>query len=163
MIEQLTDLVQRTRQHHGIEHATIHILTALHPGKRFSGLSDPLGFTILGEIGESDLRRGVGDALLRLQAGEIHLAIHPNCGTNLATTVFLVTFAAMLGTTGKRDSLDKLSSTLFLVTAALLAAPKLGMFFQAYTTTGTVSDRWVEEIRPFRLAGKSAFRVNFSR
>ncbi len=69
----------------------------------------------------------------------------------------------MLGTAGKRDSLDKLSSTLILVTAALLAAPRLGMFFQNYTTTGAVSDRWVEEIRPFRLAGKSAFRVNFSR
>ncbi len=70
MIDQLTDLVQRTRQHHGIEHATIHILTARHPGKRFSGLSDPLGFTILGDVGEPDLRRAVGDALLRLQAGE---------------------------------------------------------------------------------------------
>lgn len=163
MIDQLTDLVQRTRQHHGIEHATIHILTARHPGKRFSGLSDPLGFTILGDVGEPDLRRAVGDALLRLQAGEDHLAIHPNCGTNLATTAFLVTFAAMLGTAGKRDSLDKLSSTLVLVTAALLVAPRLGMFFQNYTTTGAVSDRWVEEIRPFRLVGKSAFRVNFSR
>jgi hypothetical protein len=163
MIDQLTDLIQRTRQHHGIEHATIHILTARHPGKRFSGLSDPLGFTILGEVSESDLRRGVGDALLRMQAGESHLAIHPNCGTNLTTTVGLVSLAALLGGAGKRDTLDKISSTMILVTAALLTAPKLGMFLQNYTTSAAVSDRWVEEIRPFRVAGKPAFRVNFSR
>jgi len=163
MIDQLTDLIQRTRQHHGIEHATIHILTARHPGKRFSGLSDPLGFTILGDVSETALRRCVGDALLRMQAGESHLAIHPNCGTNLATTAGLATLAAMLGTAGKRDSLDKITSTLFLVTVALLAAPRLGMFLQAYTTTSAVSDRWVEGIRPFTVGGKSAFRINFSR
>ena len=163
MIEQLSDLIRRTRQHHGIEHATIHILTARHSAKRFSGLSDPLGFTILGEVSESELRRAVGDALLRMQTGEGDLAIHPNCGTNLTTTVGLVSLAALLGTAGKRDSLDKISSTLVLVTGALLAAPRLGLFLQSYTTSAAVSDRWVEEIRPFSVGGKSAFRGNFSR
>ncbi len=126
-------------------------------------MSDPLGFTILGDVDESDLRRAVGDALLRLQAGEDHLAIHPNCGTNLSTTVGLVTVAAMLGNAGKRDGWDKLSSTLILVTGALLYAPRLGMYLQNYTTSAAVADRWVEEIRPIRVGGKSAFRINFSR
>ncbi len=38
MIDQLTDLVQRTRQHHGIEHATIHLLSGAAPGP--SALAD---------------------------------------------------------------------------------------------------------------------------
>ena len=162
MIDQLSDLVQRTRQHHGIEHATIHILSGRHPGQRFSGLSDPMGFTILGDVDESAMRRAVGDALLRLQAGEAHLAIHPNCGTNLSTTVGLVTLAALLGTGGKRSTADKLSATLVLVTGALIYAPRLGMRLQQYTTSAAVADRWVESIRPITVGGKAAFRVNFS-
>ena len=64
MLDILTDAVERTRQHHAIEHATIHILSARHPGRSFTGYSDPLGFTVFGELDEYDLQTAVGDALL---------------------------------------------------------------------------------------------------
>src|SRR4051812_5842427 len=87
-------LLLRTRQHHAIEHATIHMLAERFPRQPFSGISDPLGFTLYGNVSEESARRAVGDALLRLQAGQSELAIHPNCGTNLATTGLLVTLIA---------------------------------------------------------------------
>ena len=43
----------------------------------------------LGDLSPENIRRAVADAMLRLQAGESNLAIHPNCGTNLATTSIL--------------------------------------------------------------------------
>ena len=88
--------IRRTRQHHAIEHATIHLLTARFPGQRFSGLSDAFGFTIYADVDEADLWRAVDDAITRMKAGEAGLAIHPNCGTNLATTALLATGAALI-------------------------------------------------------------------
>ena len=93
----LAAAIRRTRQHHAIEHATIHLLTARFPGQRFSGLSDAFGFTIYADVDEMDLRRAVDDAILRMRAGEAGLAIHPNCGTNLATSALLATGAALIG------------------------------------------------------------------
>ncbi len=154
-------LVQRTRQHHAIEHATLHMLAAQFPHRSFAGVSDPLGFTIYGDVSESLLRRAVGDALLRLQAGEEHLAIHPNCGTNLATSAVLATLAAWLGLAGRRPWFDKFGAALLLVVAALAAARPVGLRLQAYTTTAAVADRWVAEIRPIRAGALVAHRVVF--
>ena len=161
MLATLNDLVQRTRQHHAIEHATIHILSARVPGQRFSGLSDPLGFTIFGDVDELTLRQAVGDAMLRLQAGEASLAIHPNCGTNLATTSVLATTAAMVGMTGRRSWLDKFMLTMLLMFPALVIARPLGTRLQHYTTTANVNDRWLAAIQPMQIVGKPAYRVLF--
>jgi hypothetical protein len=162
MLTALNDLVQRTRQHHGIEHATIHLLSARVPGKRFSGLSDPLGFTLFGEVDETVMRRAVGDALLRMQAGEQELAIHPNCGTNLVVTSVMVTIAALIGGAGRnRNLFDKFATILLLVLPALVFSRPLGLRLQAYTTTGNVADRWVADVRPVQLGPIRAHRVIF--
>jgi len=162
MLTTLNHLAQRTRQHHGIEHATIHLLSARFPGQRFSGLSDPAGFTIFGHVKEVEMRRAVGDALLRLQAGEHNLAIHPNCGTNLATTALMVTLAAMIGGAGRNRSLsDKFVTILLLVLPALIVSRPLGRRLQGYTTTGVVTDRWLADIRPVEIGPLHAHRVLF--
>jgi hypothetical protein len=161
MLALFSDIVRRTRQHHAIEHATIHLLSARVAGQRFSGLSDPLGFTILGDVDELTLRRAVGDALLRLQAGEVALAIHTNCGTNLATTSFLTTAAAMLGVAGRRPWIDKFALTLVLMFPAIILSRPLGMRLQQYTTTSAVNDRWLAAIQPIQIAGKPGYRVLF--
>jgi hypothetical protein len=157
----LSSIVRRTRQHHAIEHATIHLLTARNPSVAIAGLSDPWGFTLYGNVPEEDVRRAVGEALLRLQAGEGRLAIHPNCGTNLTTTLLLATAAALLGTLGKRSLLDKLTSTLILIGGALFAAQPLGLRLQQYTTLAEVSDCWVARIESVGQAGRSTYRVLF--
>jgi hypothetical protein len=162
MFATLNNLAQRTRQHHGIEHATIHILSGRFPGQRFTGLSDPTGFTIFGEVDEEAMRRAAGDALLRLQAGEKSLAIHPNCGTNLATTGILATAAAMIGAAGRgRGLLDKFATALLLVIPAIIISRPIGMRIQGYTTTGDVGDRWLVDIRPIKIGGVHAHRVTF--
>jgi hypothetical protein len=162
MIALLTDLIRRTRQHHAIEHATIHLLTARYPERRYSGVSDPFGFTIYGEVvDEHDLRRVVGDALLRLQGGERRLAIHPNCGTNLATTGVVVTLTALITGGGRRSWVERFTTALLFVMPALLLSRPLGYRLQQYTTLADVADRWVAEIRPVNFAGPNAYRVLF--
>lgn len=164
MFTTLNAITQRTRQHHGIEHATIHILSSRFPGRRFTGLSDPTGFTIFGEVDEQAMRRAAGDALLRLQAGEQSLAIHPNCGTNLATTGILATAAAMIGAAGRgRGLLDKFATALLLVIPAIIVSRPIGMRIQGYTTTADVGDRWLVDIRPIQIGGVRAHRVTFDR
>jgi hypothetical protein len=161
MIGILVDLVRRTRQHHAIEHATLHMLAGRFPQQRFSGLSDPLGFTIYGEVEEYDLRRAVGDALLRLQAGESVLAIHPNCGTNLATTGVLATLVALLISGGKRSLSDRFILTLLSMLPALVLARPLGYHLQGYTTLADVADRWVADVQPVHFGRVKAQRVLF--
>jgi hypothetical protein len=161
MLVLLTDLVRRTRQHHAIEHATLHMLAARLPRQHFSALSDPLGFTIYGEVDEADLRRAVGDALLRLQAGETMLAIHPNCGTNLAVTGSLVTLVALLTGGGRRKLIERFSTALIFVLPTLVWSRPLGYHLQTYTTMAEVSDRWVAEIRPINIGTMKAHRVLF--
>jgi hypothetical protein len=157
----LTDIVRRTRQHHAIEHATIHVLTERFPRQPFSGFSDPLGFTLYGDIAEENVRRAVGDALLRLQAGQSELAIHPNCGTNLATTGLLVALIALLTNSGKRSLFEKFTTTLLLVLPMLVIARPMGTYLQSYTTLADIGDRWVAEVRSVAVGNVKAYRVLF--
>ncbi len=89
-------IVNRIRRNHGLEHATIHVLSEGH--KRFSaqGNSDHRGFhlNIYGDVTEEEVAKAVAEAHRRLRAGERHLAVHPNCGTVLVTTAMLATLAA---------------------------------------------------------------------
>jgi hypothetical protein len=158
----LTDAIARTRQHHAIEHATIHVLTARHPDRRFTGYSDPFGFTIYGNLNEHDMRTAVGDALLRLQAGERQLALHPNCGTNLLTTALSATLAGYVGAFLVRGSwLERLAVTLVLTLIAIPASRPFGFQLQAYTTDADVSDRWVAGIRLIQVGSAQFLRVTF--
>ncbi len=157
----LIDLIRRTRQHHAIEHATLHMLAARLPHKRFTGYSTPVGFTILGDVDEPVLRRAVGDALLRLQAGESELALHPNCGTNLATTGLLVTLAAVLAAGGRRPFVERFTAALLLVLPALVISQPLGFRLQRFTTSADVGDRWVADIRTLPAGRLRAHQVLF--
>ena len=156
----ISDLTRRTRQHHAIEHATIHLLAARFPHQRFSGVSDPVGFTLFADVDEMSVRAAVGDALLRLQAGERDLAIHPNCGTNLAVNALLATLAALLAGR-RRKGLDRFATALLGVLAALAIGRPLGLRVQALTTLADVNDRWVAKILPLNVAGRRFYRVDF--
>ncbi len=160
MIEELVHIVRRTRQHHAIEHATLHVMSRRGGSNPLSGYSDPFGFTIFGETDLESVRLGVGDALLRLQAGEQTLAIHPNCGTNLVTTGFLVTAVAMIAAR-KRRPFERFVTMLLWVLPMLIAGKTLGMHLQQYTTLADVSDRWVVDVLPIRIGTLRAYRVLF--
>lgn len=161
---QLSHILRHTRQHHALEHATIHLLAASHPYVSLAGWSDPLGFTLFGDVATEDVWRAVRQALVRLQVGEAALARHPNCGTNLATTVVLVTAAALLGNGGKERSLSsRITTTGLLVTAALFVTTPLGMHLQGYTTLADVGDCWLVNVEKVATPRGQLHRVTFGR
>jgi hypothetical protein len=161
MVTILNEVIRRTRQHHAIEHATIHLLSARFPDQRFSGMSDPTGFVIYGAVESEDLRRAVGNALLRLQAGEHRLAIHPNCGTNLATTGILISLGALLVSSSRRHPLEKFLALVPMSLITLVLARPLGDRLQEYTTLADVSDRWVADVQALQMGNITAHRVLF--
>ncbi len=125
---------RRIRQNHALEHATITILSGYIPDLRVSARSSSRGFIIFGDVDLGQLRRALDEALLRLQAGEAELAIHPNCGTNLAVGISLATLGTLLGLTSARAR-TRVASTAFSSVAGVMAARPLGQLVQKHLTT----------------------------
>ncbi len=125
---------RRIRQNHALEHATITILSGIVPDLRVSARSSSTGFIIFGDVDLGLLRRALDEALSRLKAGEAELAIHPNCGTNLAVGMSLVTAGTMLGMVSNHTRTRLVSAAASSV-AGLMAARPLGEFVQKYVTT----------------------------
>jgi len=147
LFERLSDLlayppISRVRRNHGLEHATLHMLAERCPGRSLAGYSDLRGFWIAGDVETADVNAAVSEALLRLNSGEGQLAIHPFCGTNLATAGILAGGAAALAMFGTgrrlRDKLDRLPLAMSLATLALILAQPLGMAIQKEVTTSGV-------------------------
>lgn len=161
MLATVTDLARRTRQHHAIEHAALQILAGRAPGQRIMGLSDPWGFTVAGTVETAAVRRAVSDAMLRLQAGEHQLAIHPNCGTNLATTALLSTLAAFVGGRGTDALVERFLRAVLFVIPALLVAGPLGLRLQRLSTLAEIDGRWLVDVRSVQAGGVQLHRVVF--
>jgi hypothetical protein len=125
---------RRFRQNHALEHATITILSGYVEDLRVSARSTSQGFTIFGDVDLGQLRRALDEALRRLQAGEAELAIHPNCGTNLAVGVSLITLGTLLGLISNRARTRVASAALSSV-AGYAAARPIGQLVQKYITT----------------------------
>ena len=124
------------RRNDALERATLHVLTERFPGMRPVGRSDWGGFTLYGPVETAQVSEAVTAAMTRLRAGEKELAIHPHCGTNLATGFVLagVASSAVLG--GRRRSrLEKVLELVIGVGAALSVAQPLGAEVQRVVTT----------------------------
>jgi hypothetical protein len=131
--------ISRIRRNHGLEHATLHILAKYLPHTMLAGHSDMGGYWIIGDVPSETLHSAVQEAFTRLRAGEISLAIHPNCGTNYATMGALAGLAgavAMLGS-GRhlRDKLNRLPFAAALATLTLFFSRPLGLLLQERVTT----------------------------
>lgn len=156
-----SDILSRIRRNHGLEHATIHMLSEKHRNFSAQGNSDHRGFrlNIYGPIGEEDVSTAVETAYRRMKAGEHDLAVHPNCGTVLLTTATLATLAgqATFGLerlrqrgSAKRGSVlfNALPSAILAVVAALIVSRPLGVRLQAkYTTEGDLGELKIKRIR----------------
>ncbi len=128
--------IARTRQNHGLEHATIHVLTQQNSGLSVVGRTTPGGFYLYGNLTTRQVRAAVEQALSRLQQGETHLAVHPNCGTNLATAGFLAGLSAFVALLPRgRRRLDQLPLAIIAATLAVIAARPLGLVLQTRVTT----------------------------
>lgn len=142
-------MVRRTRRNHGLEHATIHILSRRMKKLRMAGRSDSGGFILIGDAPTEAIESAAREALRRMKAGDHELAIHPNCGTNLVTTASLATGAAMLGLAGasRKAAWNRLPWVMALIAGALVVGQPLGMTLQRYfTTDGDPGDLEIEHI-----------------
>jgi len=128
--------IRRIRQNHALEHATIHILGWRNPTLRLVGRSTDSGFYIYGDVDTEVVAAAASEALLRLQRGEKELAVHPRCGTNLATAGVLAGLSAFLALTGKQKRRwTRLPEVLMAATVAVVLAQPLGLVIQKYLTT----------------------------
>ncbi len=130
-------LIASTRRNHGLEHATVHILSERHPGVGIAGRSTPGGFYIYGHLTVEQIESAVDEALARLRAGESRLTIHPGCGTNLVASGMMAGIAAFAATSlGKRRSQwELLPTAITAATLALLVSQPVGPLLQERVTT----------------------------
>lgn len=155
--------VRETRRNHALEHATLHVLAATNPGKPMAGHSNPTGFFILSNVSTEAVADAATQALRRLKAGERELAIHPGCGTNLATTALLAGTLAWFVLRGGRTILGRMVRLPFAVGLALVGAvlsrPLGPVIQQKITTDADVGDLQVVEVRESLRGSLTAHRV----
>ena len=158
-------VLSRIRRNHGLEHATIHILSARHPRTTLVGRSDSAGFYLYGDVGPEEVRLAAEQALARLRAGEHDLALHPNCGTSLLTTGVLAStasFVSLLGTRRNRwqDRWDRFPLAVLGSVLALIVARPLGIALQRHVTTqGDPGALEITSVQPVRSGTPGLLRV----
>jgi hypothetical protein len=147
-----SSIITKIRRNHGLEHATIHLLSKRKGNLSMVGHSDWSGFTLYGVVDTADVEEAAHEALYRLRQGESELAVHPRCGTVLATTGLLTGLAAFLaigldGGTVRRFRWTSIPSAILSATLAAIVAQPLGLFIQKnYTTSGTPGPLQIKNI-----------------
>jgi hypothetical protein len=142
-------ILHNIRQNHALEHATMHVLSQRNPYARIMGRSTGGGFYIYGDLDTQQVANAASEALVRLQHGEEHLAVHPRCGTNLAVTAIVAGTAAFGATLGRsRSKFDRLPLALTAATIGAIAAQPLGHKIQErITTTPEVHGLYIADVR----------------
>lgn len=157
----LSETISRIRRNHGLEHATIHVLTQHHGEFSAQGNSDHRGFSlnVFGDVSEADVKKAVQEAFERMKGGEHQLAVHPNCGTVMLTTATMATLAgqAVFGLEMKRNGRNKLDlytlintlpTAILAVVAALIVSRPFGIYLQAnYTVEGDLGQMAIRSVR----------------
>jgi Domain of unknown function (DUF6391) len=166
LLQPVLDLpyIRRTRRNHGLEHATIHLLSQRVANLRMVGRSDAGGFWLFGDVTTEDVHSCVEGALQRMQAGEHRLAIHPNCGTNLITVAAIGTLATLVALIGsERERFGKIQRIPLVATGLMIAAvlgQPLGAQVQEHITTlGDPGDLEILDIKRTLRGGLTAHRV----
>ncbi len=154
----------RIRRNHGLEHATLNLLSMRFPGCPLAGYSDLNGFWIVGEISTEDMEAIVKEARRRLQDGERGLAVHPNCGTNFVVAGVLagsVAAVAMFGAGRRfREKVGRIPLAISLATLALVLVQPLELLLQErVTTTGELGSLEVVEILPRHIGSLKVHRI----
>jgi Domain of unknown function (DUF6391) len=143
-----------TRRNHAVEHATLKVLARKYDDRNLAGHSNPTGFFLFGDLATDDIRNAIDEAMTRLRAGESELAIHPGCGTNLATSMVLPATLAWVPFQGTRSMRWRLLlipvALMFAIFGYVLSKP-LGPWLQRHVTTeADLGNLQVKEIIPVR-------------
>jgi hypothetical protein len=165
IIQPLLDVpyVRRTRRNHGLEHATIHLLSGRIQQLRVVGRSDNNGFWLYGDVPTEEIEICAKRALERMNNGEHRLAIHPNCGTNLVTTVGLGVIAVLIALFGSEKErfgkVQRIPILALALMAAVLFGQPIGMQLQEHITTlGDPGDLEILEVK--RTAGGRGMAIH---
>jgi hypothetical protein len=129
------------RRTHGLEHATLHVLSGRYPYVRFAGRATADGFFLYGNVPTQAVAAAVDEALRRIRAGEHYLAIHPRCGTNFVVAGVLAGLSS-LAVSGSRTRplAGRLVRVMLASIAAMLLAQPLGPIIQEWITTSPQLD-----------------------
>lgn len=162
------------RQVHALEHATVWVLgesnsaqiTSTSKNRQFDnellgGLSTEQGFYLYGQVNIASLQRAVRVALQRLTGGELDLAVHPRCGTNVSVEMLLTVGLALgIHLLLPRSPIEQLLGLGVAATTAAQLAPELGILAQQYVTTAIPFNLAIEDITVTRdVWGRSAHFV----
>jgi hypothetical protein len=152
-----------TRRNHALEHATLHVLEQKYPGRMLAGHSNPTGFFILGDVPLEAVTDAATEALRRLRAGERELAIHPGCGTNMATSALLGATLGWFVMRGARSTTGKMLRLPFAlglaVLGVVLSRPLGPMLQQKITTDADMGGLRLAEVRHSLKGRITAHRV----
>jgi hypothetical protein len=150
---------RRTRQNHALEHATVTLLAQTMPHLNASARSNARGFVIFADLPVGEVGAASQEALQRLQAGESELAIHPNCGTNLAVGLSLAMFSSLFALTALRPR-TRIATVMAGSVAGITVARPVGTLMQRYITTlPDVADIRIRSVRRRRFFGKWVIEV----
>jgi len=156
-------VISRIRRNHGLEHASLTLLSNRKPTLRLTGISFSGGFFVFGEVETSELRSVVIQALSLMQNGEKQLAVHPNCGTNFVASGVVAGLLAWLGMVGakdRRDKVERLPLIITLVTLAFIYTRPLGPIIQEHlTTSGEPGSLKIVDIFPVQVGNFCLHRV----
>lgn len=156
------NFLEKVRRNHGIEHATVHVLSEWEPTTSLVGRADGNGFAIVGDVNPEQLGEAAQEALRRMKNGQGDLAVHPRCGTQLVTLGALTAFAAFLAL-GRRPRLSKLPDAMIATTLAAFLAQPLGLSLQKYVTTSpNVFDADFAGVSRKNFAGLDYWHVDIS-
>lgn len=127
---------KQLRRNHALEHATINVLEKKYPNIKFAGYSEKTGFKIIGwQTSPELIYEAAQEGLMRLQQGEIDLAVHKNCGTSflISNLLFAIIILGILLGIGKFSFLIWM---IFILVAIMISKP-LGILTQKFLTTQT--------------------------
>ncbi len=156
-----TDLVfsKRVRQNHSLEHATVTLLSRDDPHLAVSARSNARGFMIFADLDPAKVRAACEEALRRLLHGEVELAIHPNCGTNLAVGTSVTMLGAIFGLTALRARTRVASAMASSLVGIAIARP-LGQVVQRhFTTSPFLEDVRIADVIRTRFLGRPVVEV----
>lgn len=150
---------RRTRQNHALEHATVTLLAQRLPRLNASARSNSRGFIIFADVEKGAVEQTSQEALQRLQTGEAELAIHPNCGTNLAVGLSMAMVGWVFALTALRPRTRLVTLAAGSVAGITVARP-VGTLMQRYVTTEPdVRDIRIQAVRRRRFFGKWVVEV----
>ena len=165
----LFELITRVRRNHGLEHATVHVLSRRKSKLAIAGRSDWNGFTLYGSVTTEEVDQATYEALCRLRQGESDLAVHPRCGTVLATTGLLTGLAAFLAislddsSARSRFRWEAIPLAVMAATLAAIFAQPIGLLLQErYTVSGQPGNLEIESIRQTSVGNLMVHRIETS-